>query len=321
MIFVLNLDLPKNWFSYDALYITAKDVNQKELFTWSFPISKPNQISKAIINQAKADAKVSYSTSSESFLVKVKNLQIRFNKNTGILESVKNENIEIPFNNGPVLQEGANNFKGFTAKMDSDTLVISSVFNKKESYNTLQWKIYPNGFIQMKIKYFPGEFYTWFAGVNFSFPETEIKGVIYMGNGPYRVWKNRMKGTEFGVWQKDYNNTETGEIPFVYPEFKGYHANLYWCKFLTKGQDFKVFATDEDTFLRLFTPKFRDDQWHNYVPLFPKGDISFMQAIPSIGNKTQTAESTGPMGQKNIFYDYEKSPERAKELTLYFDFN
>jgi hypothetical protein len=253
-------------------------------------------------------------------LVKFKNLQIRINRNTGILESVKNGTNEIPFNNGPVLQEGANNFKNFTAKMDADTLVIASVFNKKESYNTLQWKIYPNGFIQMKVQYFPGEFYTWFDGVNFSFPETEIKGVDYMGSGPYRVWKNRMKGTEFGVWHKDYNNTETGEIPFVYPEFKGYHANLYWCKFLTKGQDFKVLAEDEDTFLRLFTPRFMDDQWHNYVPLFPNGDISFMQAIPSIGNKTQTAESTGPMGQKNIYYDYEKNPERAKELTLYFDF-
>ncbi|MFC5282782.1 glycoside hydrolase family 2 TIM barrel-domain containing protein [Pedobacter alpinus] len=318
---LLKVALPENWFSYDVLYLTAKDVNQKEIFTWSFPISKPKQIAQEILNQAKADEKVSYATIGESYLIKVKKLQIRINKSTGILESVKSGTNEIPFNNGPVLQEGANNFKGFTAKMDADTLVIASVFNKKESYNTLQWKVYPNGYIQMKVNYFPGEFYTWFAGVNFSFPEAEIKAVEYMGKGPYRVWKNRMKGPKFGVWHKDYNDTETGEIPFVYPEFRGYHANMYWCKFLTKGQDFKVLAEDEDTFLRLFTPAFKDDKWHNYVPIFPKGDISFMQAIPSIGNKTQIAESTGPMGQKNIFYDYEKNPERAKELTLYFDFN
>ena len=318
---VLNIELPKDWFSYDVLYFTAKDVNQHEIFTWSFPISKPSQVAKESFNQARADAKINYSTFGESYLIKVKKLQIQINKNTGILESVKNGNQEIPFNNGPVLQEGANNFKGFTAKMDADTLVIASVFNKKESYNTLQWKIYPNGFIQMKVKYFPGEFYTWFDGVNFSFPESQIKAVEFMGNGPYRVWKNRMKGTAFGVWHKDYNNTETGEIPFVYPEFKGYYSNMYWCEFLTKNQDFKVLSEDEDTFLRLFTPAPKDDQWHNYVPLFPSGDISFMQAIPSIGNKTQTAESTGPMGQKNIYYDYEKNPQRAKELTLYFDFN
>jgi hypothetical protein len=64
-----------------------------------------------------------------------------------------------------------------------------------------------------------------------------------------------------------------------------------------------------------------DDQWHNYVPRFPSGDISFMQGIPSIGNKTQRAETTGPMGMKNIYYDYDKDPKRAKELILYFDFN
>ena len=32
-----------------------------------------------------------------------------------------------------------------------------------------------------------------------------------MGDGPYRVWKNRRKGNQFGIWTKEYNNTETGE--------------------------------------------------------------------------------------------------------------
>ena len=52
-----------------------------------------------------------------------------------------------------------------------------------------------------------------------------------MGDGPYRVWKNRMKGTQFGIWTKEYNNTETGESPWIYPEFKGYYSNLYRCVF------------------------------------------------------------------------------------------
>ena len=142
-----------------------------------------------------------------------------------------------------------------------------------------------------------------------------------MGDGPYRVWKNRMKGTQFGVWTKNYNNTETGEAPWIYPEFKGYYSNMYWCKFFTKDQSFRVITTDEDIFLRLFTPAFKDDQWHDYQLLFPSGDISFMQAIPGIGTKTQRAETTGPMGMKNIFYDYEKDPQRCKTLTLYFDFS
>ena len=317
----LKINLPSNFIDFDVLYVTAKDAHQKELFTWSFPIKRPITISKAIMAQSLSDFKISYTENEGSYLVKVKDLTVKINQNTGLLEYVNKAGVEIPFNKGPVLEEAVNNFKGFTAKMDVDTLIIESKFNKKESYNTLQWKIYPSGWIRMKVNYFPGQYFTWFNGVNFLFPETEIKGIQYLGKGPYRVWKNRLKGNQFGVWDKTYNNTETGEIPLVYPEFKGYHANMYWCKFITKNKNFTVVFENEDTFLRLFTPIFKDDQWHNYVPLFPSGDISFMQGIPSIGNKTQRAETTGPMGMKNIYYDYEKDPKRAKELIVNFDFN
>jgi hypothetical protein len=45
-----------------------------------------------------------------------------------------------------------------------------------------------------------------------------------------------------------------------------------------------------------------------------------MQGISSIGTKTQRNETTGPMGMKNIFYDYEKDPGRALTMVLYFIF-
>jgi hypothetical protein len=185
----------------------------------------------------------------------------------------------------------------------------------------LKWTVYPSGWIKLEVQYFPGTYFTSFAGVNFSFPEKEIKAVEYMGNGPYRVWKNRMKGNQFGVWNKEYNSTETGEFPWKYPEFKGYHSNMYWCKFIGKQNTFTVYTENEDLFFRLFTPAWKTDQWHNYEPIFPSGDISFMQGISSIGSKTQRNETTGPMGTKNIFYDYEKDPSRALKMVLYFNFN
>jgi hypothetical protein len=46
-----------------------------------------------------------------------------------------------------------------------------------------------------------------------------------------------------------------------------------------------------------------------------------MQGISSIGSKTQRNETTGPMGMKNIFYDYEKDPSRALEMKVYFYFS
>ena len=96
---------------------------------------------------------------------------------------------------------------------------------------------------------------------------------------------------------------------------------MYWCKFITKGRSFTVYTETENLFFRLFTPVWKTDQWHNYEPIFPAGNISFMHGISSIGSKTQRNETTGPMGMKNIFYDYEKDPSRALKMVLYFDFN
>ncbi|WP_225974434.1 hypothetical protein [Arachidicoccus ginsenosidivorans] len=45
-----------------------------------------------------------------------------------------------------------------------------------------------------------------------------------------------------------------------------------------------------------------------------------MHAIDPIGTKSQVAENMGPSGRKNMYYDYGKSMDYAKPLTLYFIF-
>jgi hypothetical protein len=311
---VLQLDLPANWHSYDVLFVTVKDKYQREIFTWSFPVVSPADVLNV---DTVSKGRVVIKEQDSLWVASAGKVSLSFSR--GLLKEVRNNGMLIPFGNGPVLQEGENNFSGFTHYFEGEQLIITSAYNKQH-YNTLQWTVYPSGIVKMVVRYFPAAYFTSFDGVNFSFPEKEIKAVTYMGNGPYRVWKNRLKGTRFGIWHKDYNNTETGES-WHYPEFKGYHAKMYWCKFITTTQPFTVYTETEDLFLRLFTPAWKTDQWHNYEPAFPDGDLSFMQGISSIGTKTQRNETTGPMGMKNIFYDYEKDPSRALQIVLYFDFS
>lgn len=317
----LKINLPANWKDFDVLYVTAKDKFQRELFTWSFLISGPEQTGERMIVKEGSFKIETPVADTNQILVNVKDVALLFNETNGMLASVTNRNGRIPFNNGPVVQEGVNNFKGIKKYKDGDRFIIESTFDRKESYNILKWTIYPSGWVQLEVHYFPGAYHTNFAGINFSFPENEIKSVTYMGNGPYRVWKNRMKGGQFGVWNKTYNRTETGEAPWLYPEFKGYYSNFYGGYFFTTNNRFTVVSETEDLFLRLFTPAWKTDQWHNYEPIFPSGDISFMQGISSIGTKTQRNETTGPMGLKNIFYDYEKEKERALKIVLWFNFS
>ncbi|MGN7788079.1 glycoside hydrolase family 2 TIM barrel-domain containing protein [Niabella sp. 22666] len=316
----LQVPLPADWNSYDVLYITVKDHYQQELFTWSYTISRPAQKAKQLVAFSKEGEDVQVNEKSDSYEVKVKDIELWFDKNNGLLKQVRNARGIVPLSNGPVVQEGVNNFAGVSYQYDKDrNLVISSVFDKKKSFNTLQWIIHRNGWVQLKVNYFPDSLHTKMLGINFDLPESQMRSVTYMGKGPYRVWKNRLKGGAFGVWNKKYNNTETGE-QWDYPEFKGYHANFYGGVIHTEGQSFAVATETEDLFLRLYGAKWKTDQWHNYEPWFPKGDISFMNAIPSIGSRTQTRETTGPMGTDNIYYDYEKDPTRALSIVLWFKF-
>lgn len=316
----LHITLPQNWRNYQVLYLTVRDPYKKELFTWSFPVQIPKEVARQFIKEEGTN-KITHEERDSLLLVHIGALRVTLNKQNGQLLQVTNGKGAIPFRDGPVLQQGLNNFGNFQLRQDGAKLVFASTFDKKINYNTLEWTFYPSGLVKLFVRYFPGDYFTDYVGLNFSLPEKEMLRVTYMGKGPYRVWKNRMKGQSLGVWDKAYNTSETGEAPWLYPEFKGYHANLYWARIKTKNHSFKVMTPDEDIFLRLYTPAFKEDPWKNYDLVFPSGDISFMQGISGIGTKTQKRENTGPMGMKNIFYDYEKDPSRAKELTLYFDFN
>jgi hypothetical protein len=187
------------------------------------------------------------------------------------------------------------------------------------------WTFYPSGWAKLNIAYLPEQYDVPFdyMGVTFSYPEDLVDGVQWMGHGPYRVWKNRMQGMELGVHQKDYNTTMTGIPPVVYPEFKGYHSNLYWAKIESKQQSFVVATASEDVFLRLYTPDQPEDYDKRLAPPFPAGDISFMHGISAMGSKTNDSWNMGPAGQKNQFFDfgpYDKWRIRCKTMELYFDF-
>jgi hypothetical protein len=136
-----------------------------------------------------------------------------------------------------------------------------------------------------------------------------------MGRGPYRVWKNRLRGQQFGVWEKAYNNTITGEN-WVYPEFKGWHAELYWVRLKNKESDFTVYTDHTDIFLQMLKPeKPKGATNENTSPPFPEGNIGFMNTISPIGTKFQAPQLLGPQSQKNQQMNY--TPISG---ALYFDF-
>ena len=158
------------------------------------------------------------------------------------------------------------------------------------------------------------------AGVTFSFPEKNITGMRWLGNSPYRVYKNRMKGVQFGLWEKVYNNTITGESGFEYPEFKGYHSEVYWAKVKgTDGLGFNVAIESKDLFLRMLTPADPVAPAKTKIE-YPKGDISFLHSINAIGTKFTDPVSLGPQSVSSAFMASRIHGEKLK-MKLTFDFH
>ena len=307
---ILKMFMPVHFFSSDVLYITATDRYGREIYTWSWPIKSAKAIADEIVTTDRT-GKVKITEDAVSLTAQINDLSFKWDKKTGFLAGVKNKNQNISFLHGPVPATGSTEFQELKNYSEGSNQVVECIY--KGDLKKVKWTVQPSGWLKLEVLY-KAPYENKFMGISFDYPEDQVKGVRWMGYGPYRVWKNRMKGNTLNVWEKAYNNTITGES-WVYPEFKGYHRNFYWATIQSKEQDFTIVCPDEDVFLRLFTPeKPLGASNDNTSPEFPSGNISFLHGINPIGTKFSKPESLGPMSQPNMFL-YEKN------LTLYFDFN
>lgn len=315
----LQLNLPADFRQYDGLYLTATDPHGREIFTWSWPLKTPQQFARQLIGQTKIKGRskgVALQETEAQLIVSANGVEVRFNRQDGTIAGVRNARKSISFRNGPVLAAGKNQFKEMTYRREGDDVVIENSYEGE--VKKLQYRLLANGWLRLEYEYLPKGYYD-YLGITFDYPEAQVTGLKFLGDGPYRVWKNRMKGTQFGVWQKPYNNTVTGES-WQYPEFKGYHANLHWAVVENKEYPFTVVSESPDMFLRLFTPQAAKGAYNNNtVPAFPAGDISFLNGISPIGDKFLKPEQLGPQGQQNQFFYHGSNPKNLGGV-LYFDF-
>ncbi|MGQ1787622.1 glycoside hydrolase family 2 protein [Saccharicrinis sp. GN24d3] len=315
-----TVDKPNNWKSADALHLTALDAEGKEIFTWSYPVSTSKEVNIPKIDYA-GNGEVKTETKDKTIKVEANKMTYLFSEETGLLKEVKRGDKVIPLNNGPIILNQNDKIIDLTVKELDGKTEILVVFEEKKwmpAWSTIKekrsdiikWTVHANGLLDLKVEFKGFRNLKGFRGITFSFPESEVSGMKWLGDGPYRVWRNRTKGTRFQVWENDYNNTITGESGFVYPEFKGFFSSLYWSK--VKGNNdngFTVYCHTPHTYLRMLTPDSpSDNKRDKVIPKFPQGDISFVMNIPGIGTKFQYPESTGPHGNKEHYFGNDDEP-------------
>jgi len=162
----------------------------------------------------------------------------------------------------------------------------------------IRWRVRPGGWLTLEYELrMPGGPHPHF-GITFDTPAEQVTGMRWLGRGPYRVWKNRLDGGTFDVWENAANDTITGES-WVYPEFRGFFADLYWAAIGTTSGPITAVAETPGLYLRVLTPASPKDPRLTAVA-FPEGDLSFMHAIPPIGTKFHAAAAYGPESQPNL---------------------
>ena len=309
----LNLDLPSNWKDAEALLITITDPYYREIYTWDWPIQLPeDKLSDYFDSDTTSLAKGK--SLDGNIVMQAGDVEIHIEEQSGLLQKVISSGSEISIFGGPELAEGNSKFVSFNISQEGNSFVYHADY--EGNLKSVTWTLSGNGILQLTVVYVPNNYQPYF-GINFNYPENKMKGAKWLGNGPYRVWKNRLKGVSLNVWEKDYNNTITGET-YLYPEFKGYHSNMYWLKLLNEEKPFTIYTSTENLFFRLYTP---DDPQADprYTKVeFPEGDISFLQGINPVGTKFKKPEMLGPQSQTNMYRRHRKDGDLY--IKLYFDF-
>jgi hypothetical protein len=253
----LNLHLPANWKNADELAITAHDPHGQELWTWVYPLLPPNKF-------VPAGSPVAAATAGDEMQLKAGDTDARVKPATGQLLGVK---------------AGGQVF----------SLTSAPISNAK-------WTILDSGWLKLDYAVDPAV-QTNVVGMAFDYPEEKMLKKTWLGDGPYRVWRNRLKGPTFGVWETACNATETGYKDWIYPEFAGYFANVRWLKLTTTEGALTIMIPDQKTFVRVGTPKFPPAKLSGKTMVdFPPGNLAVVRDIPPIGSKFSTAAQGGPQG-------------------------
>ena len=303
---------PSNWTNYDALRLTATDPFGKNIYTWTWPLHTPKQIRDRILGTVSFSAPAITAGTSASEIIVTNGPRIfHFSKTTGIINSLSVSNLPVSFTNGPLPVTGSAWVVTSLTNYTDGTNYYVGVNSLASNTNAFLWTLRPDGWLKLNYQYWLTGNQN-FMGITFNYPSNQVTAMNWLGQGPYRVWKNRSAGQEIFTHTKLYNFPWTGQstnygasfgkptTQWIYPEFEGYHGQLYWASLQTTEQPIILVTPTANLFLRVLTPP-TTDQANTYKdPPFPSGGISLLHGISAIGDKFELPNATGPAGQTNI---------------------
>lgn len=299
----------------DALFVTAVDYRGEEIWRWSYALPVQTQTVKANGNVPTSEK------TSEKLTVSAGKNKYTFSNKDGELKEVSVNSKTISFANGPrfvaarradrSLDQFYNHddpdakskertytefkdaavFTGFDVKQSENNLIVTANY-KLGNLDKAQWTIAADGTITLDYSYNFSAVVD-LMGVKFDYPEEKMQHKRWLGNGPYRVWQNRLQGPVYDLWENDYNDPIPGES-FTYPEFKGYFSNVSWMNLTTAEGEISITNETPNSYVGVYEPR---DGRDKLLYTLPKTGVSIMNVIPAVRNKVNSTDLNGPSAQ------------------------
>ena len=290
---VVKFDVPPSR-NADALALRVDDPGGRELWTWVWPL-KPSGAARLADGPSEQHA-VPCETNG-AIVVQTGDFTATFSKQTGRLIGVRRGAQSFSFTNGPRLAVGSATLREIHFDDDGPDAIVSAKFDG--DLKSVLWRVNNNGWIRCRYTYAVTGTND-FSGVIFDYPENLVRHKRWVGDGPLRVWKNRLRGVTPGVWENDCNNMPAGFRDWIYPEFKGFFANVDWLQLDTAEGTITV-VPEKIPFVQVLTPEFPPTnlKGNAFAPV-PRCGLGFLDTIPPIGGKFQEARFSSPPDQANV---------------------
>jgi hypothetical protein len=309
---LVHLPLPAQYREAEILVLAAVDHSGRALHTWQWPLVSAEAYTAKQLQLKTAPEPILTFQEGRYHIVQQGDLQWRFDTTSALLQGIIRNGQIIPLTHGPLLAGEQLPLENWTRTSTDSSYIIQALYVGASTME-VTWTFRKTMPPQLTYRYVQTREVD-YQGITFRFPDSALQSVEWLGKGPYRVWKNRMKGPQFGYWQKAWNNTVTGES-WEYPEFKGYHADVYEATLHTRFGTFSVLAGNDPYFLQLLKPQAPKGAFNeNNAPPFPDGDLGFLQSISAIGTKFQQANVMGPQSQKNVFLGTAPLPRWKRDV-------
>ena len=325
----------------DATRLLIKDATGRVIQTYVWPSdsleSRLNHLEHSV-----GGAKPTATESGDTITATAGDLSLRISKTSGLLISASRHGKSFSLASGPRVVAMSprsapprkqdpptpppalapeSRLRSISHETDDNDLIISAAFDGP--MKSLTYRLKPNGWLSIDYVYDMSGAEEYF-GIGFDYPEADVKGMRFLGDGPAPVYQNRLAGGTLDVWNRPYNNTVVGDPDdlkpgehFDYPIFKGFYAGVRWVQFNTSEGPITVMVgqqRDSPIYVQVFTPKTPPTNLLGHVAVpFPNAEVSFLHGIPAIGNKFGGPQSMGPSGQAAI-----AKGEYRGNISLYF---